>query len=466
MGSELVDAFGQLRQRLGFDESQCQNLSILGPEGVLHSAFPVTTLATSAVALATVAAAELWAARNDQALPAVKVHSADASAAFRAEQLFEPQGWQQPPLWDPLAGNYRSKDGWIRLHTNYQNHRDAATLALGTANRAHIAKVLSGLSSIEAEAAVVSAGGAAAAMHTRDAWLSSAPGLAAVEGTPLETHRRIGPRSEAAWLGRNAAMPFSGVRVLDLTRVIAGPVCTKFLAAYGADVLRIDPPSFAEVASLLPETTLGKRVTALDLTLSRDRETFERLLVEADVLVCGLRSDALAGLGFSDEHLLEINPALILAKLNAYGWEGPWQDRRGFDSLVQMSCGIAATGGNSMSETQLSTQPNPLPAQALDHGTGWLLGAVVARALRHQMQEGQPSTIRSSLVGTAQLLYELRDRRANETVDAPETSVQLEQCATWWGPARRVPMPGRIEGLETSWRQEAGPLGRHSPVWL
>lgn len=465
MGREYIDAVEYLQERLGFDGMPCQNLSIFGPDGVLPSPFPVTAFATSAVTLATVAAAELWAARNDSAVPAVGVHSVEASAAFRAEQLFTPDGWDLPPLWDQLAGNYRSKDGWVRLHTNYQYHRDAATRALGASGRDSIAKVLSALTSAEAEAAVVAAGGVAAAMHTREEWLASAPGTAAQAASPLSTHRRNGPGHEAAWRAREASLPFSGIRVLDLTRVIAGPVCTKYLAGYGADVLRIDPPGFAEVASLTPETTLGKRTAALDLRLFDDREAFERLVAEADVLVYGLRSDALANLGYSDERLLTLNPALILAKLNAYGWEGAWQNRRGFDSLVQMSCGIASTAVDSTNTTYLGTQPNPLPAQALDHGSGWLLGAAIARALLHQLQEGRPSTIRASLIGTAQLLYELRDRRVTEAAAAPQHSSRLESCSTWWGKASRVPMPGKIEGVESAWRQEAGPLGRHVPLW-
>ncbi|MDI6024508.1 CoA transferase [Leucobacter sp. UT-8R-CII-1-4] len=465
MGSESNEAVRYLQERLNLGETLGSDHSVLGPDVVMPSEFPVTALAASAVTIATGAAAELWAARNDCTVPAVTVHSVDASAAFRAEQLFEPDGWKLPPLWDPLAGNYRSKDGWIRLHTNYQHHRDAAALALGASDRETIAKVLSELTSDEAEAKVVAAGGAAAAMRTREQWLASAPGLAAMSASPLESHRRSEPHHDAAWLAREAPLPFSGLRVLDLTRVIAGPVCTKYLAAYGADVLRIDPPGFAEVGSLLPETTLGKRTVVLDLNVSEDREIFESLVIEADVIVSGLRADALANLGYSEKQLLALNPAVILAKLNAYGWEGPWQNRRGFDSLVQMSCGIAATATGGRTKIQHSFQPNPLPAQALDHGTGWLLGAAIASALLHQLRSKQPSTIRASLVGTAQLLYELQSRRARDEAPAPNVAVKLERSDTWWGRARRVAMPGIIEGLKPSWQQEVGPLGRHLPVW-
>ena len=188
-----------------------------------------------------------------------------------------------------------------------------------------------------------------------------------------------------------------------MTRVIAGPVCTKFLAAYGAQVLRLDPPGFAEVPALLPETTAGKRTAALDLRVDADRRLFENLVADADVLVTGLRADALAGLGYGDGTLTAINPALIVASLNAYGWDGPWRHRRGFDSLVQMSCGIAAAGALAAGRDE----PFPLPVQALDHATGYLLAAEVGRALTRRLTRSAVSRIRASLIGTANLLWSL-----------------------------------------------------------
>src|SRR5690606_28759131 len=134
------------------------------------------------------------------------------------------------------------------------------------------------------------------------------------------------------------------------------PVATRFLAGYGADVLRIDPPGFAEVPALLPDTTVGKRCAWLDLTTVDGRQRFEALVASADVLVCGLRPGALDRLGFDTAALRERNPSLIIAALDAYGWEGPWRDRRGFDSLVQMSCGIAAAGAAAAG----ADQPVPL----------------------------------------------------------------------------------------------------------
>ena len=253
------------------------------------------------------------------------------------------------------------------------------------------------------------------------------------------------------------------MRVLDLTRVIAGPVGTKFLAAYGADVLRLDPPGFAEVPALLPETTVGKRTAAADLTSAAGRAAFERLVAGADVLVTGLRADALSGLGYADETLAALNPALIVASLNAYGWEGPWRDRRGFDSLVQMSSGIAAAGAAAAG----AARPVPLPVQALDHATGYLLAAAVGQALTARLTHGTVRRIRASLTGTANLLWSLP--QAAELGPAPalprREDIPLTDTRTAWGPARRVALPGEIAGVRPAWRVEAGPLGRDQPDW-
>ena len=442
-----------------------------GPRTVLPSFFDVTGLATASVAVATLAAAEFLAARSESRARPVTVDSRAACAAFAAEGLFTPVGWPRPELWDPVAGSYQASDGWIRLHTNYAYHRAVVERLLDARDRDSVRAAVRGWKAGDLETAVVDAGGCAAVMHTRETWLASPPGAASATAPALsvtESERPAASRLPAASSPGVAAgaRPFAGIRVLDLTRVIAGPVCTKFLAAYGADVLRIDPPGFAEVAAILPTTTQGKRTTALDLTAQAGRDRFEELVATADVLVTGLRGDALARLGFGDDTLRALNPALILASLNAYGWDGPWRDRRGFDSLVQMSCGIAAAGAAAMGQEE----PFPLPVQALDHACGYLLAAAVGRALTRRLTAGGVGRVRASLIGTANLLWSLSApgvALAGEglpPMPAREDFV-LEDTTTAWGPARAVPVPGRITGVETNWAVGAGPLGRHHPAW-
>ncbi|MFT3770992.1 MAG: CoA transferase [Minicystis sp.] len=457
--ARLLDAAGTLWSLLGADTADLDRLALTGPDHVLPSVFDVTAFASGAVGVAALAAAELHAARTSTSIPWVEVDSAHAAAAFQSEALFNPRGWERPAAWDPIAGDYRAADRWIRLHTNYASHRVAALSVLGCdADRGAVEAAVARWNAEPLESAIVDAGGCAAVMYDRDAW-NAHPHGRAIAGAPAITLEESG-RAAASLppLPASAHGPLTGIRILDLTRVIAGPECTRFLAAHGAEVLRIDPPGFAEVPALVPETTVGKRCATLDLASPLGRARFEALLAEAHVLVHGLRPGALEALGLDAALLRRHNPALVVAALDAYGWSGPWQKRRGFDSLVQMSCGIAAAGAAAKG----TDRPTPLPAQALDHGIGYLLAAGVCRALTRLLQDGRVTTVRGSLIGAANWLFAAGP--GDPGVPPPRYAPEIfEEAETAWGPVRQVRCPGIIDGRRPSWAIAAGPLGRHEP---
>jgi hypothetical protein len=452
--------FDEVWASAGGRADQAAAVTVRGPEHVLPSVFDVTGLAAATSAIAGLAAAVALSARTGEAVRPVSVDRRAAAAAFASERLFTPVGWRLPDPWDLVAGDYRAADGWIRLHTNYAHHRAAVARVVGRAeHRDEVAGLVARWSAGELESAVVAAGGCAAAMHDQATWRASAAGSVAAREplvrVDVATSAEPGPAAGAA------RRPYQGVRVLDLTRVIAGPVATRFLAAHGADVLRVDPPGFAEIPALVPDVTAGKRCTALDLGSAGGRTTFERLLGMADVLVCGLRPGVLDRLGYGPDDLRDRHPGLVVACLDAYGHDGPWKDRRGFDSLVQMSCGIAAAGTAASGVDR----PVPLPVQALDHGTGYLLAAAIGLALARRWTDGATSHIRASLVGTANLLQR---HPAPEGLAGPAplwTDTDTVPSQTAWGAARRAPVPVRIDGVEAIWDVNAGPLGRDEPRW-
>lgn len=430
-----------------------------GARDVLPSVFAVTDLATASIALATLAAAELHGARRGIEPPRVQVARAHAALAFRRELYATPVGWEMPPLWDPIAGDYAARDGWIRLHTNYAHHRAAVDRVLGAlASREQVAALVATRTADALEQEVVDAGGCAAAMRDLDAWRAHPQG-GAVAAEPLLALSATPAGATALPAGD---LPLSGVRVLDLTRVIAGPICTGFLAAWGADVLRLDPPGFAEVPALLPETTAGKRRAWLDLRTPAGRERFASLVGDAHVLVTGFRQGARENLGFDDAALRALSSSLVIASLDAYGWSGPWSRRRGFDSLVQMSCGIAARGQAAHG----SERPVPLPAQALDHATGYLLAAGVCRALT-ALGAGDATTVRASLARTARLLVDLGEDGDPfaPMPDAAAVAPWCEEIDTAWGRLRSIRPPGAIDGLRPVHGSAAGPLGSDAPAF-
>lgn len=438
---------------LGGDARLLAHLGLRFPAPVLPSVYDVTGFAAASVGVATLAVAELAARRHDRPVGEVAVDRVGAAAAFCSEALLQPVGWERPATWDPIAGDYRTADGWVRLHTNYAAHRAAALAALGVpGDRDAVAAAAARAPAEELEGAVVAAGGCAAAMWTREQWAGHPHGQATA-GEPPVAWVAAGPRAGALPPSPPDGGALGGLRVLDLTRVIAGPVCTRFLAAHGAEVLRLDPPGFEEVAALLPDVTVGKRCATLDLAGPAGLERFAGLVAQAHVLVHGLRPGALEGRGVTEAWLRERNPGLVVAALDAYGWVGPWRGRRGFDSLVQMSTGIAAAG---MAARGLD-RPGPLPAQALDHGTGYLLAAAACRALSCRVGGGPGADVRASLLGAANAL--VAGPPGEPDGEHPEWPDEVfEAVDSGFGPARRVRCPGTIDGVAPTWSLPAGPL--------
>lgn len=357
------------------------------------SAFAVSELAATSLGLATQAAANLI-----QSSRPVEINVRLASRWF--QHSFMILNRPTPTLWDAFAGDYASADGWIRLHTNAAHHRQAMESVLGRqADRRALAKQVMRWRATELEQAMIDAGGCAAAMRSADAWQRHPQGRA-VNQEPLIDWHTTTPGPAPDW-ALPIARPLLGIKVLDLTRIIAGPVATRFLASLGANVLRIDPPGWQE-PTLDEEITCGKRRAVLDLKAKADREQFVKLLGEADVLVHGYRADALEKLGFDAETRQKLSPGLVDVSLNAWGWHGAWRNRRGFDSLVQMGCGIAEHG----MRWNGSDKPTPLPVQALDHATGYLMAASVLEGLRQRLETGTGRQARLSLARSALLLQQ------------------------------------------------------------
>ena len=433
--------------------SNLEQLSFVG-SGSLPSYFAVSELAAASMGTAGLALAEL-------------THNLEVTTDRRLASLWfnktiAPIGWKIPS--EPALGpaDYQTRDGWIRLHTNAPHHRDAALRVLDApANRNDVAAAVATWDATELESAMVANGACAAQMHSWDAWQRHPQGQA-VTAEPL-LHWRAGTKAGASAWSIDRRQPLKGLRVLDMTRVLAGPAATRLLAGLGASVLRIDPPWWDEPSGA-PEMSLGKRCTRLDLREKDGLAQWTRLLSEADVFVHGYRSDALATLGFDADQRQTLRPGLIDVSLDAYGFTGPWKHRRGFDSLVQMSMGIAHAG------QQLSgaERPLPLPVQALDHGTGYLLATAILRALTMRLESGSGSIVNGSLARTGALLMQTLDadlihQPVIQPIEPADWSENLE--STQWGAAKRLKWPTTVSGLRMEWEVGAGALGRHPAKW-
>ncbi|MFH8939356.1 CoA transferase [Streptomyces griseosporeus] len=451
---------------LGGDPALLGRITPVVREGALPARLPVRELARACVGGCALAAAELAARRARLAeVPAVRVDDGAVATAFTSERHLRVDG-RATVAFAPLSRFWRTADGWVRTHANYPHHRARLLAGLGvpagaddTTAVAAVGAALAERSAQEAEEAVYAAGGLTVAVRTLEEWAAH-PQAAAVAGQPLVErhkldagHARVLPPLD----GTEPLLPAAGLRVLDLTRVIAGPVATRTLALLGADVLRLDAPELPELPDQHTDTGFGKRSATLDL--AADRARFEDLLAAADVVVTGYRPGALDRFGLAPDALAGRRPGLVVAQLSAWGAHGPWAQRRGFDSLVQAATGIAAIEGSP-------GQPGALPAQALDHGTGFLLAAAVLRALTEQSYEGGSRLVRLSLARTA--VWLTGGGRPPAAVSAAAYDSPLPWLAEAGGPLGRLRYalpPVSFAGGPADWPRPPGRFGAAPARW-
>ncbi|MFD0911769.1 CoA transferase [Ruegeria arenilitoris] len=428
--------------------------------GALPSAFAVSELATASFAAVGHELGRFMQATSLVSLPP-KAMVDHRLASLWFGYSFKPEGWDMPSLWDPIAGDYRGADGWIRLHTNLPHHRKAALKVLATeGDRAAVTQAIKSWSVSNLETDIVAQGGVAAAMRSRAEWLDHPQGRAVTRDPLIGWHgpRRITLRDRPQ---ARADRPLAGLRVLDMTRVLAGPVSTRTLAGFGADVLRIDPPGWDE-PGVIPDISLGKRCAYLDLKTPAGLEKLQELLAQADVFVHGYRPGALDALGLTKEVRDTVAPNRVEVTLDAYGWQGPWATRRGFDSLVQMSAGIADAGRVWAG----ADKPTPLPVQALDHATGYLMAAAVLSALTeaasgHSIMDG-----RLSLARTAELLASLAKSGTGDPITAAEPGDYASRSEeSGWGPGKRLNPALSVGEARMHWPVPASRLGTSDPTW-
>ncbi|MFD7501628.1 CoA transferase [Streptomyces sp. NPDC059850] len=470
---------------LGGEPLLAERVSYTPAGDVLPARLPVRQLARATVGVCSLAAAELAARRGGGGIPAVRVDEGAVATAFVSERHLRIDG-RRPTNFAPLSGFWRAADGWVRTHANYPHHRARLLSALGLPEEGDpdaLAAELAQRPSREIQETAYAAGALAVA--------AVRPGELPVRTLPLVEYREVRNGGSGAWrqslptvdgarpprtaeppsdegrtdpcgrslpaeahpfgFGSLASAPAAGVRVLDLTRVIAGPVATRTLALLGADVLRVDSPHLPEDPDAHADTGFGKRSTRLDLTDPHDRRTFDELLAQADVVVTAYRPGAL-------DRFLTHHPGLIVAQLNAWGWTGEWADRRGFDSLVQAGTGIAQL------EAGDDGHPGVLPAQALDHGTGYLIAAAVLRALADRLDTGGGRHLRFSLAGTASWL--LHNITPTPPQDGPYTPEPwLSERPSPYGRLRHALPPIAYDGAPRDWTNPPGHWGTDTPTW-
>ena len=451
--------------------------SLPGSGQVLPSSFDVSTAAQAGIGAAALAAAWLWKLRTGQAQ---QVQVDRAAATLECTATFTIDG-QAPDLWDKLSGLYAcgaavGQPGWVRVHANFAHHRDRALQVLGlpegdTTARDAVTQALQHWPATDFEQAVADAGGVAAAARSFTAW-DAHPQAQALAGQPLLSIRRIpgGDAPPRAWpslapASPAGAQPLTGLRVLDLTRILAGPVAGRCLAAHGADVLLVNGPHLPNI-SAIADTSRGKLSAQVDLRTVAGRAQLHGLAQGAHVFLQGYRPGALAAHGFSAEALAQRHPGIVVASLSAYGTSGPWAGRRGFDSLVQTATGL------NLAEAQAAgtTTPKAQPVQILDYSAGHLLAFGIQAALWRQATQGGSWEVSLSLAGVGAWLRALGQDARGLAAQPPSADPWMDTSPSGFGAGgpgvlRAMRHAAWLSATPPRWVRPSMPPGSHPPIW-
>jgi crotonobetainyl-CoA:carnitine CoA-transferase CaiB-like acyl-CoA transferase len=448
---------------LGARTGAIEHLDFTGADPELPSSFRVGTAAQVSISAAALAAADLHRQRTGitQRLTVDMRHAAIES---RSERYFQVNGAPTPELWDPLAGAYPCGDGrWVRLHTNFWHHREGVLRLLNCEPaRDTVARALLGWRAADFETAATEAGMVVAMMRSFEEW-DAHPHAAVIAADPLIKITRLDdapPQSLAA-----GARPLEGIRVLELTRIIAGPVCGRTLALHGADVLRVIGQAVPSIEAVDIDTGRGKRSAFLDLSSAEDIAAMRGLIGEADIFLQSYRPGALAARGFGPDEIAALRRGIIIASLPAYGTRGPWGGKRGFDSLVQTATGFNA----AEAEAAGSTSPRVLPMQILDHASGYLLAAGAICALSRRMTEGGSWHVEVSLARVALWLRQLG--RVPGGLGVPDISVAeaadyLETSPSGYGSLAAIRHAAQLSVTPASFTRPSVPYGTDRPCFL
>lgn len=447
------------------DDALASRIDVTGCDPVLATPFRVGEAAAATLIAVGAASDDLWSLRGGRP-QRLSIDVRAAAMSLLSFVLQRAPGLAMQRALPPTIGLYRTRDGgWVHLHGGFPHLHEGTLALLGCADDATaISRAVATRDAQELEDELAAAGLCGARLRSVDAWSAHPQGIA-LSHAPVVELLRIddaapmplpGPRADHA-----SARPLAGVRVLDLTRVLAGPTCGRTLAEHGAEVLHVRSPTLPFIEPFVVDTNAGKRSCHLDLAHGDDVARLQQLVRHADVFAQGYRAGSLARRGFSPEALADARPGIIVVSIDCYGHDGPWASRPGWEQLAQTVTGMAHEHGGTEAASIA-------PAAVTDYVTGHLAALGVMRALARRAREGGSWHVRVSLARTAMWILSLP--RVPPGTDP--TGIDLEVLAahritmeTAWGPLERIGPVLRMSETPPRWSLPPVPLGTHPAAW-
>lgn len=468
------DIVRELWAGLQLPEAALESLELPGDDGkpALPSSFKIGSLAQGTIALSGLTASLIHSLRNNAPVQKVTVPAKHATIEYKSERLYTLNGKPTPHLWGPIGGLHRASDGHVRIHDSFPNHRDGALRLLGlplTANRADVSEKTAEWTSVDLESVGLDSQLAIYALRSYRQW-DVLPQAKAIPDFPISVLQiASGPTGLPPHLGHVDDKCLRGLRVIEMSRVIAAPLAGKTLAAHGADVIWVTSPSLPSLPAIDVEFGRGKRTVQLNVRHYGDLQKLLELVKNCDVFIQGFRPGSLAAKGLSQDEVAALNPGVVYASLSAFGPQGPWSDRRGFDSLVQTCSGMNVSEAEHYGADEAARHT---PCQALDHAGGYLLASGIMAALYRRVTMGGAYAVHVSLAGVMKYLRSLGQYSGRSGFEAPDFNTAadvedyLETRMSGFGELRAVRHSVNVQGCSTSWDVMPKPLGSDKPEWL
>lgn len=459
--TSALPAINALWKEYGLPASALESLTLTGLHPTLPSSFAVSTATQASIAVAASMASVFAFNRTGKYLD-ITVDSIDS--AMECSGVFKVNG-VIPPQFAPLSGLYQTNDGYIRMHANFDHHRDTIlkTVGLPTGSdttRSETEEKIGAWKTDELDQAIMQAGGACAALRTFEQW-DQHPQAIHLKQQPLIEITKVGD-AEPKTLSKITTqdLPLTDIRVLDLTRILAGPVCGRTLAAYGAEVMLVNSPHLPNIEHIA-DTSRGKLSAHIDLQTAEGRQALHSLIATSNVFVQGYRPGSIAALGFGSEEVIARYPGIVYTSLSAYGSSGPWSNKRGFDSLVQTATGFNRAEAQAFG----SATPKPMPVQILDYASGFLMAFGTQIALHRQSRDGGSYHVQVSLARTAQWLRSLGQSKQHLEIEPPNPEQYLQPYRSGFGDLQAIGHAAKLNSHSNDWKHQSTPPGTHPPIW-
>jgi crotonobetainyl-CoA:carnitine CoA-transferase CaiB-like acyl-CoA transferase len=469
-----MDSLEHLWMGLGLPQKTLQNISLVGEGLGLPSSFKIGHLAQASIGLTALLAALLYSERTKEYVPHVTVPLQHAAIEFKSERLYSLDGLPAPSPWGPIGGLHASADGFVRLHDSFPNHSDGAKTLLGCnqdASRDQVALAISKWKAVDLETVAFENKLVISALRSYDEW-DLLPQAKAVRDFPILI-RKIADGSPKIPTGfdKPADKCLRGIRVLEMSRVIAAPLAGKTLAAHGADVLWLTSPNLPDLPTMDRDLGRGKRTAHIDINNSDQKRRLISLLRDADVFIQGFRPGSLSSKGLTAKDIASNNVnGIVVANMSAYGPDGPWKCQRGFDSLLQTCSGMNVSEARHFGQGEPA---RPTPCQALDHAGGYFLAAGIMAALYKQMTDGGSYEVDVSLAGVMKYLRSLGQYPGDLGFQCADYQSQaevpdefMENRQSGFGLLRAVKHSASVEGVTVGWDVMPKPLGSDELKWL